>query len=205
VSLHSRIFAAMYDRMIKGTEEAGLGDHRKALLSGVSGRVVEIGAGTGRNLAYYGNGVESLTLTEPDPQMAKKLERKIQEQSSRAELVRAPAEKLPFEDGQFDVAVSTLVLCGVKDQAQALSEIRRVLKPGGELIFIEHVRSDDPELARLQDKRNGLNRFVVRCNCNRATVDAIRDAGLTITKLDHDELHKAPKFARPLVVGTAVA
>jgi ubiquinone/menaquinone biosynthesis C-methylase UbiE len=117
--------------------------------------------------------------------------------------VRAPAEELPFEDGEFDVAVSTLVLCGVEDQSRALGEVHRVLKPGGRLLFIEHVRSDDPGLARKQDRMNGLNRIVVRCNCNRSTLDAIRAAGFTITDLHHGELQKAPEFVRPLVVGTA--
>jgi len=164
--------------------------------------VVEIGAGTGRNLEFYGDGVE-LTVTEPDPHMARRLEHRIDERGRRVELVRAAAEDLPFEDGRFDVAVSTLVLCGVDDQARALGEVRRVLKPGGELIFIEHVRSDEPKLARWQDRLNPLNRVVARCNCNRATVDAIRAAGFTITKLERGELQKAPPFVRPLAIGTA--
>ena len=117
MSLGSRFFAAMYDRMSRGSEAAGLQAHREALLAGVSGRVVEIGAGTGRNLAFYGDDVDSLTITEPDPHMARKLEQRIEEHPRPVELVRAPAEELPFEDGEFDVAVSTLVLCGVEDQA----------------------------------------------------------------------------------------
>jgi ubiquinone/menaquinone biosynthesis C-methylase UbiE len=202
MSLGSRLFAARYDSMAKGPEEAGLLTLREQLLSGVSGRVVEIGAGTGRNLAFYGDGVE-LTLTEPDSHMARKLEQRIAEHGRPVELVQASAEDLPFEDGQFDVAVSTLVLCGVEDQARALGEVRRVLKPGGELIFVEHVRSDEPKLARWQDRLNPLNRVVARCNCNRPTVDAIRAAGFTITKLERDELQKVPPFVRPLAVGTA--
>ena len=202
MSLGSRLFAARYDSMAKGPEEAGLLALREQLLSGVSGRVVEIGAGTGRNLEFYGDGVE-LTVTEPDSHMARRLEQRIEERGRPVELVQAPAEDLPFEDGQFDVAVSTLVLCGVDDQARALGEVRRVLKPGGELIFIEHVRSDEPKLARWQDRLNPLNRVVARCNCNRPTVDAIRAAGFTITKLERDELQKVPPFVRPLAVGTA--
>lgn len=203
MSLGSRFFAAVYDRMSRGSEAAGLQAHREVLLAGASGRVVEIGAGTGRNLAYYGNDVDSLTITEPDPHMARKLERRIEEHPRPVELVRAPAEELPFEDGEFDVAVSTLVLCGVDDQSRALGEVRRVLKPGGRLLFIEHVRSDDPGLARKQDRMNGLNRIVARCNCNRSTLDAIRAAGFTITDLQHSELQKAPEFVRPLVIGAA--
>ena len=89
-----------------------------------------------------------------------------------------PAEDLPFEDATFDVAVSTLVLCGVDDQPRALRELRRVLRPGGQLLFIEHVRSGDTRLARSQDRMNGINRFVVGCDCNRPTLDSIREAGL---------------------------
>ena len=207
MSVGERIFAAMYDRMSKGNEEAGLGARREALLAHASGRVLEIGAGTGRNLGYYGEGVESLVLTEPAEPMARRLERRLEEEQRpaeyRVELVRAPAERLPFADGEFDVAVSTLVLCGVDDPAQSLAEVRRVLKPGGTLLFIEHVRSDEPGLARKQDRFNGLNRVVARCNCNRSTLDAIRGAGFTITELERDEMQKVPSFVRPLVVGAA--
>ena len=111
---------------------------------------------------------------------------------------------LPFADAQFDTVVSTLVLCTVSDQARALRELRRVLKPGGRLLFIEHVRSEEPRLASWQDRLNGLNRVVAHgCNCNRSTLDTIRAAGFTITSLERDQLHKAPPFVRPLVVGTA--
>jgi len=202
MSLGNRFFAAMYDRMSKATEEAGLGAHREALLSQASGRVLEIGAGTGRNLPYYGESVE-LTLVEPSDPMARRLERRLEEHPRPVTVVRAPAEALPFEDGRFDVVVSTLVLCAVSDQACALAEARRVLKPGGTLLFIEHLRSEEPKLARLQDRMNRLNRVVARCDCNRATLDAIRAAGFTIEGVEHDELKKAPRFVRPLAVGTA--
>ncbi len=91
-------------------------------------------------------------------------------------VVRAAAEQLPFDDGEFDVVVSTLVLYAVDDQAKALTEARRVLKPGGTLLFIEHLRSEEPKLARLQDRMNRLNRVVARCDCNRSTLEAIRAA-----------------------------
>ena len=152
MSLGNRVFAAMYDRMSKGTEEAGLGDLRAALLSQASGRVLEIGAGTGRNLQFYGQDVE-LTLVEPSEPMARRLEQRLRERSGPVEVVRAPAEALPFEDGEFDVVVSTLVLCAVDDQAGALAEARRVLKPDGTLLFIEHLRSDEPKLARMRSAR----------------------------------------------------
>ena len=110
---------------------------------------------------------------------------------------------LPFDDDSFDVAVSTLVLCGVDDQPRALRELRRVLRPGGRLLFIEHVRSDDPGASRLQDRLNWLNRLVVCCDCNRPTLDSIRAAGFTVGPVEHTQLPKAPPFVRPAILGIA--
>ena len=205
MSLRRRFFALTYDRQVAKVERAGLGELRQKLLADASGRVLEVGSGTGTNLPYYGPGVESLTVTEPEPAMLRRLEQRVREQAPKAKVVRAPAEQLPFEDDAFDMAVSTLVLCGVDDQARALGELRRVLRPGGRLIFIEHVRSDEPGLARWQDRLNGLNKFVACCDCNRRTLDSIKAEGFEVTKVDHTELKKVPPFVRPLVVGTATA
>jgi ubiquinone/menaquinone biosynthesis C-methylase UbiE len=101
------------------------------------------------------------------------------------------------------VAVSTLVLCGVDGQPRALRELRRVLRPGGQLLFIEHVRSGDPAQARLQDRVNWLNRLVVCCDCNRPTLDSVREAGSTLTQVEHTTLPKAPKFVSPAIMGAA--
>jgi len=165
MTLRSRFFAMTYDRQIAKVDKAGLRDSREGLLAGAPGRVLEIGGGTGNNLPFYGPAVESLTITEPEIPMLRRLERKAREQAPGATVLRAPAEDLPFEDHCFDVAVSTLVLCGVDDQPRALRELRRVLRPGGQLLFIEHVRSGDPGQVRSQDRMNGLNRFVVGCDC----------------------------------------
>jgi ubiquinone/menaquinone biosynthesis C-methylase UbiE len=206
VSLRGRLFAAGYDRFTAGAEEACFAAHRRGLLAGASGRVLEIGAGTGANLQHYGGGVTELTAVEPEEPMARRLERRAQENGRRVEVVRAPAEALPFEDASFDVAVSTLVLCTVDDQARALAEVRRVLRPGGSLLFMEHVRADEPGLARWQDRLNGINRFLIGgCNCNRRTLEAIQAAGFSITTLTRDLIPKAPAFVRPLAVGTAEA
>jgi ubiquinone/menaquinone biosynthesis C-methylase UbiE len=205
MGLRRRFFALTYDRQVAKVEQAGLGELRQMLLADASGRVLEVGSGTGANLPFYGPGVESLTVTEPEPAMLRRLEQRVREQAPRAKVVRAPAEQLPFEDDAFDVAVSTLVLCGVDDQGRALRELRRVLRPGGRLIFIEHVRSDEPGLARWQDRLNGLNRFVACCDCNRRTLDSIKAEGFEVTNVDHTELKKVPPFVRPLVVGTATA
>ena len=203
MSVRSRIFAAMYDHQVGRIERAGLREVRKRNVGEASGRVLEIGAGTGANLVHYGPNVTSLTLTDPEQPMLKRLEPRARETAPQATVLRAPAEDLPFDDDSFDTVVSTLVLCGVSDQARSLRELRRVLKPGGKLIFVEHVRSDEPKVARLQDRMNGLNRIVACCECNRPTLDSITAAGFSIDRVEHGTLPKAPKFVRPLIAGVA--
>jgi len=205
MTLRARFFALTYDRQMAKTERAGLAQSRAQLLAGAAGRVLEIGGGTGANLPHYGPAVEELTITEPQPPMLRRLQRAVREQAPAARVLRAPAEDLPVEDGTFDVAVSTLVLCGVDDQPRALRELRRVLRPGGQLLFLEHVRSGDPGLARLQDRMNWLNRLVVCCDCNRDTLGSIRGAGFTVTGLEHTALPRAPKFVRPAITGSAAS
>ena len=178
MGLRTKVFAMTYDRQIARSEKAGLRAFREDLLVGARGHVIEIGGGTGANLPCYGPAVESLTITEPQLPMLRRLERKVREQGRPAKVLRAPAEDLPFDDDTFDVAVSTLVLCGVDDQPRALRELRRVLRPGGRLLFIEHVRAEDPGTARLQDRMNWLNRLVVCCDCNRPTLDTIAESRL---------------------------
>ena len=204
MSVWGRIFAAGYDTFMAGTEKAGLRDHRTELLEPARGRVLEIGGGTGANLPFYGAEIDELVITEPEEPMARRLESKLRGYSLLARLVRAPAEDLPLEDGSFDFVVATLVLCTVNDPTRALKEAHRVLKPGGQLLFLEHVRSDDAKLARWQDRLNGLQTRVGHgCNCNRPTLETIKDHGFSITKIKHDRLRKAPPFVRPLIVGAA--
>jgi ubiquinone/menaquinone biosynthesis C-methylase UbiE len=203
MSLRTKFFAMTYDRQMAKTEEAGLRAFRERLLAGATGDVLEIGGGTGANLPCYGSAVTSLTFTEPEPSMLRRLEGKVRARRPDAKVLRAPAEDLPFDDGSFDVAVSTLVLCGVDDQPRALRELRRVLRPGGRLLLIEHVRSGDPGTARLQDRLNWLNRLVVCCDCNRPTLDSIRAAGFTVTQVESTELPKVPPFVRPAILGSA--
>ncbi|HEY7626745.1 MAG TPA: class I SAM-dependent methyltransferase [Ilumatobacteraceae bacterium] len=205
MTLRSRFFALTYDRQMAKIERAALRDFRIRLLADARGRVLEIGGGTGANLPFYGPGVESLTITEPEPPMIRRLEKKVGEQAPSTTVLRAPAEDLPFEDRSFDVAVSTLVLCGVDDQPRALRELRRVLRPGGELLFIEHVRSDETRLARRQDRLNGLSRFLVGCECNRPTLTSIGAAGFTVTEVEHVTMPKVPSFVSPFIVGRATS
>ncbi|MEA2478449.1 MAG: hypothetical protein QOJ07_371 [Thermoleophilaceae bacterium] len=204
MSLWGRVFAAGYDTFMKGPEQATLRAHRKELLAGTSGRVLEIGGGTGANLPFYPAGVKELVITEPEEPMARRAERKLSEHAVNARVVHAPAEELPFEDASFDFAVSTLVLCTVNDPARALSELRRVLKPDGRLVFLEHVRSRNPKLARWQDRLQPLQfRMGHGCHCNRATLESVEQAGFALEEVEHDRMEKAPPIVRPLIVGTA--
>jgi SAM-dependent methyltransferase len=205
MGLRKSFFALTYNRQMAKVEKAGLRARRRALLSRATGQVLEIGAGTGANLAHYGPGIESLTLTEPDRPMLRRLERRSRQESPLPIVLRAPAEDLPFDDESFDVVVSTLVLCGASDQPRALREIHRVLRPGGQLLFLEHVRSNEAHLARRQDRINPLNRFLAGCECNRSTLDTIQGAGYQVTEIEHASLPKAPSFMRPLIVGAATA
>jgi ubiquinone/menaquinone biosynthesis C-methylase UbiE len=213
MSLRTRLFALTYDRQLARAEDAGLRALRLRLLAGAGGDVLEIGGGTGANVPCYGPAVGSLTITEPDPSMLRRLERRVREYSGpghsdpghrpATRVLRAAAEELPFADHSFDVAVSTLVLCGVGDQPRALRELRRVLRPGGRLLFLEHVRSADPGTARLQDRVNWLNRLLVCCDCNRPTLGAIQGSGFTVIELEHMALPMAPAHARPAILGSA--
>jgi ubiquinone/menaquinone biosynthesis C-methylase UbiE len=204
MSIRKRFFAATYDRQLRKAEKAGLTQIRHDLLVQAAGNVLEIGGGTGANLVHYGSQVTSLTVTEPDVSMLKRLERHARTMAAPPMVLRAPAEDLPFADDTFDVVVSTLVLCGVDDQPRAIREIRRVLRPDGRLLFFEHVRSRDAAVAKKQDRMNWVNRAVVCCNCNRPTLDTLEHGGFRIAALTHTELPKAPGFARPAVMGTAV-
>jgi ubiquinone/menaquinone biosynthesis C-methylase UbiE len=200
-----RGFAALYDRFLEKTEEAGLRDVRREVLAAASGRTIDIGAGTGVNLELFPEAVTDLVLAEPDPHMAKRLRHKLSESGRRAEHVAAPAESLPFEDASFDTAVFTLVLCTVPDPRAALAEAARVLKPGGKLLFVEHVRAEDPGLARWQDRLEKPWRFFGDgCHCNRDTVATIEASPLTVEAVERGDLPKSPPLVRPLVRGSAV-
>lgn len=201
-----RAFSAAYDRGFKGAEDAGLREMRRELLAQARGRVLEIGAGTGLNLDLYPReGLDSLVVTEPDPHMFKQLRRRAEAVCAGADLVEAGAEDLPFADAGFDTVVVTLVLCTVPDQPAALKEISRVLAPGGQLLFLEHVRAhDDDGLAKWQDRLEGPWKFLADgCRCNRDTVAAIEASGLQLGEVKSGELPKLPALVRPLVTGTA--
>ncbi len=200
-----RVFSAFYDRSLRATEEGGLGEMRRELLAQARGRVLELGAGTGVNLDLYPEAVEELVLVEPDPHMAKRLRAKLADSPRRATLVEDSAERLPFADASFDTAVATLVLCTIPDPAAALREAARVLKPGGELLFIEHVRAEQPGLAVWQDRLEKPWRFLGDgCHCNRDTIATIEASPLSLGEFERGKLPKSPPIVRPLVRGSAV-
>ncbi len=200
-----RAFTAFYDRAMKATEEAGMREKRREVLAGAKGRTIDIGAGTGLNLPLFPPEVSELVLAEPDPHMLKQLRSKVPGSGREASVVQAPAEKLPFEDDSFDTAVFTLVLCTVPDPAAALAEAARLLRPGGKLLFLEHVRSKDPGLARWQDRLEGPWRFLGDgCHCNRDTVAGIEASPFEIERVEKGELPKAPPLVKPLISGSAV-
>jgi ubiquinone/menaquinone biosynthesis C-methylase UbiE len=200
-----RMFSTLYDRAFEASEEAGLREMRAELLKGARGRVLELGAGTGLNLELYPHeGLDSLTVTEPDPHMFKQLRERAAKVCAGADLVQAGAEDLPFEDDSFDTAIVTLVLCTVPDQPAALREISRVLNPGGQLLFLEHVRSDHPDLAKWQDRLEKPWRFLGDgCHCNRDTEAGLKAAGFELSGIEHPTLPKAPPIVRPMVRGSA--
>jgi ubiquinone/menaquinone biosynthesis C-methylase UbiE len=199
-----RGFAAIYDRAMKGTEEGGLHAMRRELLAGAGGRTIDLGAGTGANLDLYPDAVTELVLVEPDRYMLRKLRAKLEESGSDATTIQASAEKLPFEDSSFDTAVFTLVLCTAPDPDTALAEAARVLRPGGRMLFLEHVRSEDPSLARWQDRLEKPWRFLGDgCHCNRDTAARIEASPLALEMVEHDRLPKAPPLVKPLVRGSA--
>ena len=202
--IKDKVGPALYDFFGRRLEKE-FGDRRQAVLAHARGRVLEIGAVTGFNLAHYPPEVEEIVITEPAPGMLRRAEQKAATLDSPVRSVKAPAEQLPFDDGTFDTVVSTLVLCSVDDQDRALAEVRRVLKRGGRLLFIEHVRSDDPRLARWQDRWERPWKVIATgCHPNRPTLERIKAAGFEIEEFEHGELPKSPPITRPMIAGHAV-
>jgi ubiquinone/menaquinone biosynthesis C-methylase UbiE len=200
--LFQRCYAATYDLASGPAERAGLRQQRHDLLAQATGATIEIGAGTGLNLPHYPPAVTRLVLTEPDPYMIRRLRRHAARLGRDAEILQATSDHLPGPDGSFDTAVVTFALCSAPDVQAALSEITRVLAPGGRLLFFEHVRSADPGIAAKQD-RMPFPYPLLGCHPNRDMLRELRTSPLVVESVRSGELPKAPKIERPMIVGAA--
>ncbi len=199
----ARVFAAIYDPFLWIGELAGMRRHRHELLTHAHGETLEIGSGTGLNLAHYPDDLDHLVLAEPDPSMRKRLQATVRRSDRKARVIDARAEQLPFADASIDTVVSTLVLCTVDAPDLALGEIRRVLHPDGQLLFIEHVRSDSATLARWQDRlARSWQRCAEGCRCNRATLELMDARGFRLDAYPA-AWRAMPPIIRPLSIGRA--
>ncbi len=200
-------FAAIYDRLNAAAERGFLRPVREEVAGKARGRVLEIGCGTGASFPYYSAAATELAGVEPDPYMLARARRRATESGRAIDLRQAPAEALPFEDASFDTVVSTLVLCTVRDPVRALAEVRRVLRPGGELRFYEHVRHAHALGGLSQDLIAPVWGWCFAgCQPNRDTVRLIRAAGLEIVELERTTpVPPIPPlyFIRPQIRGVA--
>ncbi len=211
----SRLIAACYDRFTAGVEAAGLADWRRDLVADLEGEVLEIGAGTGHNLPWYPSTVRRLVLTEPDPYMRAKLEAKVEAKADAAagrtdgpaviEVLDRSADDLGVADASVDAVVGTLVLCTVPDPVAALAEVRRVLRPGGRFVYLEHIAATDtPRTLRWQAHLEPLWRRVAgNCHLTRTTERAVVDAGFAVETEWRAAMPAAPAILRPTVRGIA--
>ena len=201
-----RVFSALYDPLLWVGERAGMAKRRQDLLAEASGRVLELGAGSGLNLPYYPEDIKELTLSEPSAPMLPKLGRRLRKVNREGRVVVATAEELPFDDDSFDTVVSTLVLCTVDDPRRAIEETARVLRPGGKLLFLEHVRADTRRLAHWQDRlHRPWHAFAAGCHANRPTVELLRESRLRVEAVERDRWSWMPALVHPLAFGRAQA
>jgi ubiquinone/menaquinone biosynthesis C-methylase UbiE len=206
--VHHPLFARLFDRMAAKTEEQGAAEHRERLLAGLGGRVIEVGAGNGLNFSHYPGTVAEVVAVEPEDYLRAKAERVAEDAPVAIRVVDGLADDLPAEDASFDAAVASLVLCSVPDPAAALAELRRVLRPGAELRFYEHVLSGEPGLARLQNAVAWFWPLVGGgCHPNRDTVGAIERSGFDIERCERFPFRPSPVMApvTPHVIGAATA
>lgn len=202
MSRYGTWFAFLYDPFLAVGERLGMAARRRELLSAARGATLEIGAGTGLNLPLYPAALKSLTVADPELPMVRRLTNRARSYASTAEVVVAPAEALPFPDARFDTVVSTMVLCTVADVPRALSEIRRVLRPAGQLLLIEHVRSPNAHTARWQDRlHRPWHAIAYGCHCNLDLAAALSRAGFDTGDLRTARWRGMPKIVQPLITG----
>lgn len=201
----SRIGAALYNPFLWAGEKLGMARLRQGLLADARGTVLEIGAGTGLNLPHYPSDLDELVLVEPGARMGGHIDLDRAPAGVPVRLEQAPAEYLPVEDASVDTVVSTLVLCTVGDPQRAVAEVARVLRPGGRLLFLEHVRAEKGWRRALQRRsvRPWAN-FADGCQCDRETVQTIA-AQMRIESLDRGSWRGMPAIVKPLVWGSAAS
>lgn len=199
----SYIFPRLLDWSIRN---ALIGKHRREALSPLTGHVLEIGFGTALNLPCYPPAVSKLTAIDVELMLPKRVAKRIAEARMPVEQLKLDASgRLPFEDNVFDGAVTTFTLCSISDAASALAEIRRVLKPDGGYVFMEHGRSDDPRVAKWQDRLNPIERIVgCGCNLNRVIDGLIRESRFEIVKLDRYLMPDVPRIFGEIYRGLAM-
>jgi ubiquinone/menaquinone biosynthesis C-methylase UbiE len=200
VGVSHPVFARIYSRHAPKADQQGFADYRKRLLDGLSGRVIEVGAGAGANFPYYPAEVETVLAIEPEPYLR---DLALQAATPQVEVVDGVAERLPEGNEQFDAAVVSLALCSVKDLDQSLAEMHRVLRPGGRLRLLEHVRASSPSMVRVQRVLDATvwPLFVGGCHTGRDTVSAAERAGF---RMDHVERFVFPVTQLPLPAGPHV-
>src|SRR5262245_42921092 len=183
-SVRNPLFARFFDRFAAKDEKRGQAELRRELLDGLSGRVVEVGAGNGLNFPHYPATVDELVAVEPEAYLRERAADAARTAPVPVEVTDGLADRLPFDDGSFDAAVVSGVLCSVPDQASALAEVRRVVRPGGELRFYEHVRAPTRGRARFQDLVDVVwPRLMGGCHPNRETLAAIERSGFRVERL----------------------
>jgi ubiquinone/menaquinone biosynthesis C-methylase UbiE len=178
--VHHPRFARVYARLSQ-TMEAGVAEYRSALLAGLTGRVIEVGAGNGLNFAHFPAGVTEVVAVEPEPYLRRLGLAAARQAAAPVQVVDGVAEDLPAADASFDAGVASLVLCSVRDQQRALAELYRVIRPGGQLRFFEHVRAEGPAHARVQRLADTLWPLLAGgCHTSRDTLGAITAAGFRL-------------------------
>jgi ubiquinone/menaquinone biosynthesis C-methylase UbiE len=203
MGLSDRIFGCFLDWSMSSKSIAR---QRPAALKEARGEVLEIGFGTGLNLPYYPGGVKSLTVVDPEDLMPKRVAKRIAATPFSVRRVALSAERLPLEDNTFDCAVSTFTLCTIPDASAALREVRRVLKPGGSFLFLEHGLNDEPVVAKWQRRLNPIQRVIGRgCTLDRRIDSLVADSGLQITRLDRFVIPGMPRTHATMYRGIAVA
>jgi ubiquinone/menaquinone biosynthesis C-methylase UbiE len=193
------VFSRVYPYIARAGEKGGAGEHRRALLAGLEGRVIEVGAGHGLNFAYYPSGVSEVIAVEPEAHLRELARRAAEQVTVRVNVIAGSAEALPAGEGEFDAAVASLVLCSVPDQDLALREIHRVLHGGAELRFYEHVIAREPRAARVQRVLDATiyPYLTGGCHCARDTGAAIRQSGFEIER--EERIAFKPSLVAPVI------